>query len=454
MFNRAITSDPDNILAASKLSNVRVSLGQAERLIDTFRAALGRAKDVEAIIALGSEIAKVARDELRDLVIAIDAMRFVQKHAPDHVPSLLTLSELCIAQRAWPEATETLEHIATRGREAPPRLTALFALASIYEKILGRPEDAEGALRRALTVDEANPRAIRALIHHLAAKAQHPDTDAQKKLAARLEIAALLERLANVEKDKTAKCDILLELADQRVQLKDLGLAEKALVEAVAQAPQHAKAFARLGRFFKGPTGFDAVSYARALAAVIGRGQQLGHEDARWYATLGHIEVDALGRLRDGAAHLKKAVAMQPLLHESRFELAQAYGRMGAHDEAGKTLLGMISPTPDPLAAISDPAAALELLEKSLNGERRGEEAIVVSELRAICDGNERKQIMRIVTDSRPMDQPSCTPMPFSLARGKRPFRGSSATCGVVGLRSAMHQRCAPSMGCHRSGVT
>jgi len=385
LLDKALTANPDNIEAATKLSQVRVALGQAERLVDSFRTAIGRAKDTAAIVALGSEIAKVARDELRDLVVAIDAMRFVQRHAPDHVPSLLTLSELCIAQRAWPEATETLEHIAERGREPAPRLTALFALASIYEKILGRPEDAEGALRRALTVDEANPRAIRALIHHLAAKAQNPDLDAQKKLAPRLEIAALLERLAAVEKDKTAKCDILLELADQRVQLKDQNLAEKALVEAVAQAPQHAKAFARLGRFFKGPTGFDAVSYARALAAVIGRGQQLGHEDARWYATLGHIEVDALGRLRDGASHLKKAVAMQPLLHESRFELAQAYGRMGAHDEASKTLLGMIAPVADPLGAISDPAAALELLEKSLSAERRGEEAIVISELRAIC---------------------------------------------------------------------
>ena len=47
--------------------------------------------------------------------------------------------------------------------------------------------------------------------------------------------------------------------------------------------------------------------------------------------------------------------------------------------------MAMLSPTPKPLVSISDPAAALELLERALNAERRAEEAIVVSELRAIA---------------------------------------------------------------------
>jgi hypothetical protein len=191
-----------------------------------------------------------------------------------------------------------------------------------------------------------------------------------------------------VEKDRHVKCDILLELADIRMGLKDMNQAEKALVDAVAVAPDHPRAFARLGRFFRSaqaPGGVDAVSYARALAAVIGRGQQLGNSDARWFASLGHIEVEQLNRLRDGVTHLARAVQMDPKMHESRYELATAYSRLGAHDEAAKTVMSMLHPTSQPLVAISDPAAALELLERALNAERRQEEAIVVSELRAIA---------------------------------------------------------------------
>ena len=390
LLEKALDADANSIVAATRLSQVRTQQHRGERLVDVFRNALAHATVKDAIVQLGSEIARVARDDIGDIGVAIEAMRKVREAAPDHVPSLLTLSELFIAQRAWPEAVETLEDVVERGKETGPRITALFALASVYEKILARPSDAERALRRALSVEGENPRAIRALIHRLAAKQNEPDEEGQPqaKTPAKLEVASLLERLAVVEKDRHVKCDILLELADIRIGLKDMNQAEKALVDAVAVAPDHNRAFARLGRFFRSaqaPGGVDAVSYARALAAVIGRGQQLGNSDARWFASLGHIEVEQLNRLRDGVQHLARAVQMDPTLHESRYELATAYSRLGAHDEAAKTVMSMLHPTSQPLVAISDPAAALELLERALNAERRQEEAIVVSELRAIA---------------------------------------------------------------------
>ena len=390
LLEKALDSDANSTVAATRLSQVRTTQHRGEKLVDVFRNALARATAKEAVVLLGSEIARVARDDIGDIGVAIEAMRKVREAAPDHIPSLLTLSELFIAQRAWPEATETLEDVVERGKESGPRITALFALASVYEKILARPSDAERALRKALAIEPENPRAIRALIHRLAAKQNEPDENGepQQKTPAKLEIASLLERLAVVEKDRHVKCDILLELADIRIGLKDMNQAEKALVDAVAVAPDHPRAFARLGRFFRSaqaPGGVDAVSYARALAAVIGRGQQLGNQDARWFASLGHIEVEQLNRLRDGVTHLARAVVMDNKLHESRYELATAYSRLGAHDEAAKTVMSMLHPTSQPLVAISDPAAALELLERALNAERRQEEAIVVSELRAIA---------------------------------------------------------------------
>ncbi len=110
---------------------------------------------------LASEIARLARDELQDLTVGIDAMRLVRAAAPLHVPSLFTLAELCIAQRTWPEAVEALETVASSAHDPAQKLTALFALGSIYEKVLARPRDVERVLRAAVAVDPNNARALR-----------------------------------------------------------------------------------------------------------------------------------------------------------------------------------------------------------------------------------------------------------------------------------------------------
>src|SRR5205823_4587757 len=54
-------------------------------------------------------------------------------------------------------------------------------------------------------------------------------------------------------------------------------------------------------------------------------------------------------------------------------------------DEAARALLAMMSPSSRPLAGLADPGAGLALLERVLGGERRNEEALVVSELRALA---------------------------------------------------------------------
>ena len=388
LLEKALESEPDSIAAAGRLATILLEEHEGERLVVLFRAAIQRAKSPDAVVMLGSEIARVARDELKDLTVAIDAMRRVRALAPQHVPSLLTLAELCIAQRAWPEAVDALEAVVSTSREVAPRLTALFALASVYEKVLSKPEEVERVLRAALTIDPSNPRAMRALLRRLGhlQNAESASTGTPRH-DIREEMEELLTRLAEVENAPDAKSEILLELADVRLQLGDSDhakRAEQALIDAVAHAPNNARAFARLATFYKTPQGRDHVAYARALAAVIGFGQQLGKADPRWFATLGQLEVESLGRLRDGVVHLQRAVQMDPALFETRYELANAFARMSANEEAARVLVGMISPSPRPLLAIADPAAALELLERTLGAERRGEEAIVVSELRAI----------------------------------------------------------------------
>ncbi len=377
LLQRAVEADADSLVAASRLSTLWSEDGHAERIVDVFRAAMKNAVTPDAVIFLGSEIARVARDELKDLPTAIEAMQRVRAAAPDHVPSLLTLSELCIAQRAWAEAVDALESVVSLSKEAGPRLTALFALASVYERVLDRKGDAERALRSALSIEPLNPRALRALLRHLAQNT---------KIDTRLEQAQILEQLADVEKDATQKCDLLAELASMRTRLGDMSGAERALVAAVAHAPGNAKTFARLASTFKKPQGStDDAAYAAALERVIALGQRLGRVDASWFATLGQIEVERLARVRDGIQHLQQAVTIDATLHETRFELAAAYVKAQAHQDAARVVHAMLSPDPRPLLALADPAAALTLLENSLNAERRNEEALAVSELRAVA---------------------------------------------------------------------
>jgi tetratricopeptide (TPR) repeat protein len=390
MLERALDADPDSIPAAGRLATVLLEVGQSERLVGAFRAALARAKAADAIVMLGSEIARVARDELHDLPIGIDALRKVRALAPQHVPSLLTLAELCIAQRVWPEAVDTLEAIVSISRELEPKLTALFALASIYEKVLTRPADVDRVLRTALAVDPTNARALRALVRRMAAEPE--DADEASRTRRRREFADLLQRLAAAETDLEQKSGILAELSEVQLRLGDKSAAEASLIEAVACSPPNVRAFTRLSSLFRGADGLDQVTYGRALIALVERGAALGHADARWFASLGHVEVEALGRVREGIAHLQRAAELDPTLYEARFALASACARVGSHDQASRVLLEMLSPMPHPLLSILDPAAALALLEASLSAEQRVEESIVASELRAVAGDLESRQ--------------------------------------------------------------
>jgi tetratricopeptide (TPR) repeat protein len=381
MLERALDADGDSIPAAGRLATVLLEDRQGERLVSAFRGALGRAKSPEAVVMLGSEIARVSRDDLRDLTVAIDAMRRVRAVAPQHVPSLLTLAELCIAQRTWPEAVDALEAVVSTSRESAPKLTALFALASIYERVLARPVDVDRVLRAALTLDPDNARALRGLLRRVAAETPAGDDAAQR--GHREQLANLLDRLAHVETDPEQKAGLLQELAEVRQRLGDAQGAERALIEAIATLPANARAFARLATLYRRPEGRDAAGYARALAGVISLGEEMGHVDARWLSALGTLEIQQLQRIRDGVGHLQRAIALDPTLYETRFELASAFARMGANEDATRTILAMITPSALPLLSVADPGAGLALLEQTLSKQRRLDEAVVVSELRA-----------------------------------------------------------------------
>jgi tetratricopeptide (TPR) repeat protein len=386
-LEKALEADPESIAAAGRLATVWGELGREERLVTAFRGAIARAKAPDAVVMLGSEVARVARDELKDLAIAIAAMQTVRSIAPQHVPSLLTLSELCIAQRVWPEAVSALESVVSISRDTTAKLTALFALAAIYERVLARPADVDRVLRATLAIESHNARALRALLKRIAAAPAKADATAER--ARQTEMAELLERLTEVENDPDQRAAFLVELSECRLKMGEKAAAERSLVEAVAASPGNARAFTRLAALFDRDGQTDPAGYARALGAVIALGEETGHAAAKWFAALGRLEIEKLAQPSDGLVHLRRAVKLDPALHATRFELAGALVEAGANEEAARVLGEMLAPTshPLPVLTLDKPAAALAMLERALSGERRNDEAVVVSEL--LCIGGQ-----------------------------------------------------------------
>jgi len=381
LLELAVTADPDWVAAASALIDASAGRDQPDALLGVLRAALERASEAEAVIFLGTSAARVAREELRDVGVATRAMERVRDVAPTHAPSLLALAELYLAQRAWPEAVAALEAVVARSEEDDPRLAALFALGTVYDKVLARPDEHERVLRAALAIQPASPRALRGLIDQLRAKEAPPG--AAERTAAAREIVPLLHRLAKSETEPKRQCDAFLEVAELEVEVGERGAAERSLIEAIVHFPENARAFARLAAFFRSAAGLDAPGYARALQQLIARGRESGLTDARWFAALGQLEVDTLQRLHEGVAHLEWAVQLDPALHETRFELADAHARTGARDLAIRGLLSLLVPDPRPLASLSDAGVALALLDRLLEQDKRPDEAVAISELRA-----------------------------------------------------------------------
>jgi tetratricopeptide (TPR) repeat protein len=382
LLERALAASADSVAAARTLVSLRTQTDERGELLRVLRDALGRASEKDAIIFLGTEVARLARDDAHELGVATQAMRRILEVAPTHASSLLTLAELYLAQRAWPEAVETLEAVVVHSAEADPRLTALFALGSIYEKVLARPDEHERVLRVALSIEPESPRALRGLIDMLRGKRAGKESAPTPEATA--ELASLLGRLARAEKDPAKQSETYLEVSDLEALVGDHAAAQRSILRAILVCPSSARAFARLAAFFRGEGGLDAAGYARALQDLISRGREHSITDPRWFAALGQLEIDTLQRLHEGVAHLEWAVQLDPSLHETRFELADAYLKTGAKENAEKALLALITPDARALAALADGGMALSLLEQVFEQEKRPMEAAVVSEMRAV----------------------------------------------------------------------
>jgi hypothetical protein len=400
LLERALEADAESAPAVGLLVAVRTEDRGRDRLLASLRAAFDKARSSDAIVSLGHELARGAGAEPPDRVLAVDALRRVLAAAPSHVPTLRALADLYVTQGATGEAVDALESVAKLAREPKLKLGALFELADLYSGALARPADAERVLRAALEVDPSNARALGALVDRR--RAAGADAD---------EVASLLTRLGEAETSPDAKGAVLTDLAALKLAAGDRAAAERALVEAMANAPGPALLARLLDLHAGAPT-----DQARALGAVVERAKATDRPDASTFAMLGQIAVESLGSFAEGIEHLRVAVALAPAMHEARGALAKGLAHTKASAEAVSILMAMIVPDATPLVSLRDPAGALATLEAALGAEGRREEALVARELRAIAGGLDDGAHVELRTRRLPSYDPASAPVVFDRA--------------------------------------
>ncbi|MBS2014911.1 MAG: tetratricopeptide repeat protein [Deltaproteobacteria bacterium] len=364
LLEDALAADPDAVVVAARLAQIQSSEGAWAELARALRRGLDAARTPEAIVPMAAELAAVAKDRLNDPLLAIEALRRSRAVKPDHVPALFLLAELFIGQRAWSDALEVLAEVVSTSTERDERLTALNGRASILARVLGRPEDAEVDLRKALELDPHEARALRALLAL---------TDRVKPE----ERAELLSRLVVAETERGARIAALLELGRVRRDLGDLDGAEGALVEAAAANPS-ADMLDRMVQL----AGGDPNVAARILGRAVGRARESGNPPgAEWLARLGELEL-LLGRPDEASQHLEEALELEPQREAARLALARALAKKGRHETAAAALAPLLDAHAE--GTVVD-ASFTRLLDESFTGAGRVQQAEVARELRAIA---------------------------------------------------------------------
>ncbi|MCW5817259.1 MAG: tetratricopeptide repeat protein [Labilithrix sp.] len=389
LFEDALLADPENVQIAARLAahqRARQAFGDLARVL---HLALDRARSSEAIVPIASELADVARNDLRDPVLAIAALERLRLVSPTHVPTLFLLSELFIGQRAWDKALVALAQAVEASHEKGNKLVALSGRASIFRRVFNQPKQAEVELRRALALDEFDTRTIRNLLD--LGEGVEPE-----------ERATLLGRFVSGDIPPLDRMRALLELADARRLVGDDEGAEGALVEAASHSPEP-----WMFEHVRTAVAGDNEAFARVLSKAVARAHEASRViDPSWLVGLGVVELD-LDRLDEAIERFEEALRADPGRDDARVYLARALSARGQPAAAAIAITTILASPQRRVAVELDLVRALEqtlasagrLTERwsarelrgiagDLSGEEHGElEAHVASAARAEAEG-------------------------------------------------------------------
>lgn len=361
LLERAIDAAPDSLVVAARLADLQTARGAFKELARSLERALRNAKDPASIVPIAAELAGIARTRLGDTQLAVEALERGRGVAKDHVPTLFSLAELYIGERAWDKTLEALADVVRYSKETSEQVIAHVGRASILGRALEQHEAAEKELRAALEKESHDLRALRGIL-----KLPKGPTGEER--------ATLLARLATQESGRPERQAALVELANVRKSLGDEAGSEGALVEAAALSLS-TELLERLSTAI----GADAPKKARVLAKAMARARELGTPaNAAWAVALADLDL-ATGRPDQGIEWLEEARRMDPARIETHFALARAKAGRGDHEAAVAVLTPLLEGPPRPLDL-----AFVRLVEENLAKGGRPHQAWVARELRGL----------------------------------------------------------------------
>jgi len=152
-------------------------------------------------------------------------------------------------------------------------------------------------------------------------------------------------------------------------------------VRSVAEWPTPEN-LARLASMYGAPPA-GPRDHARVLELVLQRASEINRPNGAIFGALALLEIDALGRVKEGVGHARAAIALSQKDIDARAALARGLAQLGEHKEAVSVALPMFD-SPDSVASMTKLDAFLDTLESSLTATSRRHEALVVRELRAL----------------------------------------------------------------------
>jgi tetratricopeptide (TPR) repeat protein len=388
LYDEALRTDADCTPAAAALA--RMLAADVPRLVDRLGSALEAATRGDQIVLLGTEIGRaiLRQREVQgraavtvepvDAGVGVAAMRRVLAVTPDDTVALLLTARLLLAQRVWAEARDTLLRAiaVTPASDAENRIGAYFLLADLYETKLGNLVEAQAAIQAVLSIDEKNRAALERLVAVATLRGD------------RALVIQTLGRLAEITLDPAGRVEVDLRLAEACREAGDAVGRVRALADALATAPNDARASAALGRLYRTDTQDGAAGYVAALQQTIdiAAARRLPL-DPRWLTTMGMLEVNILLRAREGVAHLTQAVSLPGASPDVRAALGRGLEAANRNAEAVQVFRDVLGADGEVFARISELPLALASLEAALAKEGRVEERLAVEEVRA-CLGD------------------------------------------------------------------
>ncbi len=230
----ALAADPGHEAAFERLRSLLAEQGDARALAAALAARIDVAQNPFEVTSLRLARAGLLARELGDPDGARHELEALLRKQPEHPRALEALSDLLWDRQEWAEAGEIYLRRAVVERDGPTRCRIFLRLGQIYSTQVPDAKRAAAAYERALSVDEENLEALRAL------------SDLYVREGEIKRALPVTERLAAGEPEPARRHRTRVRLGEILIQVGDLVRAGVELRRAFDESPRDVQAVTAL----------------------------------------------------------------------------------------------------------------------------------------------------------------------------------------------------------------